>query len=106
MTREPCLVPLCDAQAGAVVSEDIKDSAGQLLVPAGTELTEKLLALLERRQVERLSIIDKIRDEEQKQHLIREVQEKLDQQFVSVPDNDTMKELRAMLLRYHCREFS
>lgn len=51
-------LPLADVQPGMVLSDELLDQQGQVLLPAGTVLTEKMLERLPGHGVESLAIAD------------------------------------------------
>lgn len=51
-------LPLADVQPGMVLSDELLDQQGQILLPAGTVLTEKMLERLPGHGVESLAIAD------------------------------------------------
>jgi hypothetical protein len=51
-------LPLADVQAGMVLSDELLDQQGQVLLPAGTVLTEKMLQRLPAHGVESLAVVD------------------------------------------------
>ncbi|MEH6624919.1 MAG: hypothetical protein V7739_00605 [Motiliproteus sp.] len=104
MKGEPKNVAISEVEVGALVAVDVIDSNGQLLVPAETELTEKLIALLERRQVERIDVVIPIQlTDEEKEQLITDIRSKLDVQFASAGQCETAMQLKDILFRYRCR---
>ncbi|MCE3262994.1 MAG: hypothetical protein K0R43_2073 [Pseudoduganella sp.] len=51
-------LPLADVQAGMVLSDELLDQQGHVLLPAGTVLTDKMLARLAAHGVESLAVVD------------------------------------------------
>lgn len=50
-------IALDEAQAGMRLAEDLRDAAGQMLLPKGTELSEGTLTSLGRRGIEQVSVV-------------------------------------------------
>jgi hypothetical protein len=57
MSRHNYQVTLDEAGPGMVLSEDLLDTQGKTLLPAGTVLSEASIASLRRREVDTLSIL-------------------------------------------------
>ncbi len=57
MSRHNYQVTLDEASPGMVLSEDLLDTQGKTLLPAGTVLSEASIASLRRREVDTLSIL-------------------------------------------------
>lgn len=51
-----CVTPLQDVAVGAILGEDLSDSAGRVLLPRGTRLDDSSLAGLRRRGIESVAI--------------------------------------------------
>ncbi|WP_028104618.1 hypothetical protein [Pseudoduganella violaceinigra] len=51
-------LPLADVQPGMVLSDELLDMQGQVLLPAGTVLTEKMLERMPGHSVESLAVVD------------------------------------------------
>lgn len=49
-------IPLEEAQPGMLLGDDLRDAAGQVLLPRGSELVESSLRSLARRGIETLTI--------------------------------------------------
>lgn len=49
-------IPLEEAQPGMLLGDDLRDAAGQVLLPRGSELAESSLRSLARRGIETLTI--------------------------------------------------
>jgi hypothetical protein len=65
MTRSYKLVLLEDAVPGMVLSDNLLDRHGKILLPENTELTEKLLESLHRYEMEMVPVFcDELTDEE------------------------------------------
>lgn len=51
-------LPLAEVQPGMVLSDELLDKQGQVLLPAGTVLTEKMLDRMPGHGVESLAVVD------------------------------------------------
>ncbi|WP_342117219.1 hypothetical protein [Pseudoduganella sp. OTU4001] len=51
-------LPLAEVQAGMVLSDELLDKQGQVLLPAGTVLTDKMLERMPGHGVESLAVVD------------------------------------------------
>ncbi|KQV53820.1 MULTISPECIES: hypothetical protein [unclassified Duganella] len=51
-------LPLAKAEPGMVLSDELLDTHGQVLLPAGTVLTERMLARLPDHGIESLAVVD------------------------------------------------
>lgn len=49
-------LPIDQIQAGMHLADDVRDAGGHVLVPRGTEISESLLASLQRREIPELSV--------------------------------------------------
>ena len=105
MKGEQKQMAVTEVEAGAEVAADVFDNAGHLLVPAGTELTEKMLQILDRRGISTIEVREQVvLDDEEKQEMLAEVQSRLDSQFAATEQSSCVGQLKEMLFRYHTRE--
>jgi len=51
-------LPLAEVQPGMVLSDELLDKQGQVLLPAGTVLTEKMLERMPNHGIESLAVVD------------------------------------------------
>ncbi|MCW8883960.1 MAG: hypothetical protein OQK12_01740 [Motiliproteus sp.] len=96
---------IAEIEVGAKVATNVLDSSGNLLVPEGTELSEKMLQILDRRGIETIEVRAEVElTEEERQQLLGEIQERLDHQFRGTESSASSIEFKEMLFRYHTRE--
>jgi hypothetical protein len=57
MTRRRYQITLNEASPGMVLSDDLLDTHGQILLPTGAILTETSISLLRRREVDTLPVL-------------------------------------------------
>ena len=106
LKAEVIAVAVAEVPVGAVVARDVTDGGGQLLVPAGTEITEKMRDLLMRREIDSLEIKQAANlSEAELEQLTAELRERLDLQFSTADDSAFMQQFKEMLLRHHLREY-
>ena len=66
------LLPLQQVAAGMRLATDVRDSRGAILLAAGGELNESLLAALRRRGIEQVSVVDQAMESEAEREAQRE----------------------------------
>lgn len=56
MSEERKLIPVAEAEPGMVLSDELLDERGMVLLARGVELTESMIVSLKRKQIEMLPI--------------------------------------------------
>jgi len=77
MTRSYKMVLLKDVAPGMVLSDNLLDRHGQILLPKGTLLTEKLTESLRRHEIEMVPVCEDELSEDDKEAKISKSQERL-----------------------------
>ncbi len=98
-------VLIINAEAGRVVVQDVADAKGNALVAAGTVLTERLIAQLQRRGIESLALQPSCSPEDQAARG-QEIEQRLDNQFSQHGADPTMQRLKQLLTDYHRRDLT
>ena len=96
------LIPIDQAEEGMVVSKDVMDNSGNLLIKAGVELTATWISRLEARGVSELYVEGGEPDvsEEESERLRVITKEKLDETFSEVKDNEIMSAIALYAEKY------
>ena len=86
--------------AGMVLSQDVLDSNGGVLLPQGTILTDALLRSLQRRGVDTVRVVNNAISEAQLQAERERVQQWLDRRFRTARGGRAAEVLRAAIMRH------
>lgn len=101
MTTKARLIPLAQALPGMKLAADVCDAGGSSLLAAGAELTQGMIALLQRRGVAQVLIAEEeIPTPEQRAARRAEVAARVDAMFSKSGDDPLMAKLRQALLAY------
>jgi len=95
-------VSIDDAGPGMTLASDLCDANGSVMVVAGTELSERLIEVLKKRQIAELEIVAQ-EDEAQRLNQRAKVMQRLAQQYAPFTGDATMEQLRGVFERYHTR---
>lgn len=95
---------LDDAAAGMVLSEDVLDGKGGILLPAKTELTDALLTSLRRRGIESVWVVNNEVSEEELRAERERVQQRLAHLFRKCRDDRTCTVLLQHITAYRLGE--
>ena len=99
------MMGLDEVRSGMTLAEPVVDTNGQMLVPAGTVLTESLLAGLQRRGVSVLTVEQEIEEDmvEREARRLR-LAEHLDRVFRKAGEGRATREIHAAVLAYRLEE--
>lgn len=94
-------LPLEQIEAGMIVSAAVLDAGGHVLVPAGTEISESLLAALQRREVQELVVeFDQAEDPAAREARRLKLQAELDRRFRLAGDTPEMRLIQQAVLEF------
>jgi hypothetical protein len=100
MTRSYKLVPLNDATPGMVLSDNLTDRYGKVLLPEGTMLTDKLLESLRRYEMDMVPVFCEQLTEAERAEQIMQLRERLNKLFRRHNYDDTGQTANEVLLQY------
>lgn len=94
-------LPIDDVKTGCRLAEAVTDSAGRMLVPAGTEITENVLDALKRRDIPTL-MIEREQEENPVAYEARrhQVEQTLNQRFQRAGEGAETRVLYQAVLAY------
>lgn len=98
-------VPLDEVEEGAQLYEQVSDRQGNVLLPAGAELTGSLIRSLERRGIEAVIVVD----EQVSPELLAQAREQVDArlaQLFSKSSGRASATLRQLVLEYRMEQLS
>ncbi len=96
---------LDQVQTGATLGQDVLDAHDNRLLNAGVELTANTLALLRKRGIRSVSIVqENLLSPEQQQMQQQAVEQRLAQRFRQVQADPNMQQLQAMLKNHFLGE--
>lgn len=100
-------IAIDDAQPGMRLAEAVADAMGQVLVPAGGELTESMLQGLRRREVATLTV-ERAIEEDSAAREVRQgkVVEQLDRLFRKAGDGAETRQLYQAILDFRLEQSS
>ncbi len=104
MTTRQLDIFLDDAEAGMVLASALLDAHGGTLLPKGAELTQSVLQSLQRRGVERLTIVDSSVSEEELAKEREHVEQRLAVLFRRAEGQAGSEALRSCIRRYRTGE--
>jgi len=100
-------IAIDDAQPGMRLAEAVVDATGQLLVPAGSELTESLLQGLRRREIAELTVEREIEEDAAAREARRaKAVEQLDRLFRKAGDGAETRQLYQAILDFRLEQRS
>ncbi|WP_265942594.1 hypothetical protein [Dechloromonas sp. A34] len=98
-------IAIDDAQPGMRLAEAVADAMGQVLVPAGSELTESMLQGLRRREIAALTVEREIEEDSAAREARRaRVVEQLDQLFRKAGDGAETRQLYQAILDFRLEQ--
>lgn len=101
MTARMSLIPLAQATPGMILAADICDAGGNSLLAEGAELTQGVIASLQRRGVAQILIAEEeILTPEQRATRRAELVARVDAMFHKCGDDPLMAKLREVLLAF------
>lgn len=100
MTRSYKMVLLENAAPGMVLSDNLLDRHGKILLPEGTTLTDKLLESLRRQEMEMIPVFCEAMSEQELQARIAQRQARLDKLFRKHDYGDPEDNANEVLLQY------
>ncbi len=99
------LMLLSNIQPGATLARDVLDASGKCLLAAGTELSTKTLALLQRRGVKSVALSqENPLSAEQEEAWRQTMEQQLSWRFRQVQDDPHMQQLQGLLRKYRLGE--
>ncbi|HEC18520.1 MAG TPA: hypothetical protein ENI97_04180 [Gammaproteobacteria bacterium] len=100
-----CEQPLDQVRPGETLGRDALDATGNRLLAAGTELSTKTLALLQRRGIKGVAIVRENKlSGEQTETLQQTFEQQLELRFRKVQDDPSMQRLQTLLRDYRLGE--
>lgn len=93
-------MPLDQLRPGMVLGADIEDAHGAVLLAAGSEISEALLAALRRRGVEQVSVRMPEQSSGQEEARREEARARLAHLFRRAGDGEAVRSLHAVVLAY------
>ncbi|WP_210396512.1 hypothetical protein [Motiliproteus sediminis] len=93
------------AEAGMTLADDVFDANGGVLVSAGTELTDKLIQILRRREIKTLEVNSPELDAESRLSRRQAIEQRLERQYAPF-NSPTMDQLKELFRHYHTRGLS
>ena len=107
MSEDSRLLPLDQIQPGMQLAESVRDRLGNVMLPEGTELAEQHLSSLEKRGVTAVLIKSSPPPltAEDRERLIRAVEERLDRIFRLSIGNPLNRQLKERILAYRMEQF-
>ncbi len=100
MTRNYKMVPLENAAPGMVLSDNLLDRQGKILLPEGTTLNDKLLESLRRHDMDMLPVFCEDLTDEEQQERIAQRQARLERLFRKRDYGDPEENANDILLQY------
>ena len=100
MNRSYKLVLLEDALPGMVLSDNLLDRHGKILLPQGAMLTDKMLESLRRYDMEMIPVVVEELTEEQKAERVAQRQARLDRLFRKQNYGNSAENANEILLQY------
>lgn len=101
MSETNCTLPLAEATPGTILALDLLDTYGALLLPAGTVLSEALLASLAQRGIEQIVVCDTSPGDETESAARRQrLANRIEYLFRAAGDNIAMRELQSQITSY------
>lgn len=98
-------IAIGDAQSGMRLAEAVADAMGQVLVPAGSELTESMLQGLRRREIATLKVEREIEEDPAAREARRaRVVEQLDRIFRKAGDGAETRQLYQAILDFRLEQ--
>lgn len=98
-------IPLSSAEPGMLLADEVRDAGGASLLAAGTELTQPMIASLQRRGVVRLLIAEvEILTPEQLAQRREEIKKRVAALFRHCGGDPLMARLRESLLAYRLED--
>lgn len=105
MMKSRSVTGLDEVRSGMTLAEPVVDANGQMLVPAGTVLTESLLAGLQRRGVTVLTVEQEIEEDVAEREARRlRLSQHLERIFRKAGEGRATREIRAVVLAYRLEE--
>ncbi|HYD59277.1 MAG TPA: hypothetical protein VEC35_02925 [Noviherbaspirillum sp.] len=104
MIRKIKQLDLDDAEAGMVLSEDVLDGKGGVLLPAKTELTDALLTSLSRRGIDSVWVVNNDVSEEELREERERVQQRVEHLFRKCRNDRTCAVLLQHISAYRLGE--
>jgi hypothetical protein len=96
-----CQLPLDQIQPGAILGRDVLDAKGNCLLAADVELSANTLALLQRRNIKSVAVVQENNmTVEQQEALQQATEQQLSQRFRQLQDDPSMLQLQALLRDY------
>lgn len=98
-------IAIGDAEPGMRLAEAVADAMGQVLVPAGSELTETMLQGLQRRDITALRVEREVEEDEAAREARQAmVVEQLDQLFRKAGDGAETRQLYQAILDFRLEQ--
>lgn len=95
------LIPLALAESGMILASTIRGVNGQVMLTAGAELSDNLLASLHTRNISTISIQEEdLRSEEELAIEREKITKHIDALFQTVTPNSNLDSLRLLILDY------
>ncbi len=93
MNRQNTHITLHEAEPGMVLADDLLDTRGMVLLPAGATLTPTIIASLQRREIDTMSIQGEEIPESDNSEELAEYEQRLASVFRKQSDDDMATEI-------------
>ncbi len=93
-------IKLSQAESGMILGRPVETSNGQILCAKGTELSEALIARLERLEIANITVEGNPVDDGSPRKTLEEEMAELDQRFSKVTDNKLMMVLKNVVTKH------